>query len=104
LCYAAPPEEEARPNSRSLSAEDVEAAAASKEAGRVEKRFDCAQSREAVNYHHHFLREVKKRESFLICQLVVTEKKAAKMVADCGATCAKYLLCLFNFTFFVSVY
>lgn len=23
------------------------------------------------------------------------------MVADCGATCAKYLLCLFNFTFFV---
>ena len=25
-----------------------------------------------------------------------------KMVANCGATCAKYLLCLFNFTFFVS--
>jgi len=23
------------------------------------------------------------------------------MVANCGATCAKYLLCLFNFTFFV---
>lgn len=23
------------------------------------------------------------------------------MVADCGATCAKYLLCLFNFVFFV---
>ena len=26
------------------------------------------------------------------------------MVADCGATCAKYLLCLFNFVFFVSIY
>ena len=25
------------------------------------------------------------------------------MVADCGATCAKYLLCLFNFVFFVSI-
>ena len=24
------------------------------------------------------------------------------MVADCGATCAKYVLCLFNFAFFVS--
>ena len=26
------------------------------------------------------------------------------MVADCGATCAKYLLCLFNFVFFVSIH
>jgi len=26
------------------------------------------------------------------------------MVANCGATCAKYLLCLFNFTFFVSIF
>ena len=26
------------------------------------------------------------------------------MVADCGATCAKYLLCLFNFVFFVSIF
>lgn len=25
------------------------------------------------------------------------------MVADCGATCAKYILCLFNFVFFVSI-
>ena len=30
-------------------------------------------------------------------------KEALKMVADCGATCAKYLLCLFNFVFFVSM-
>ena len=29
-------------------------------------------------------------------------KEKIKMVADCGATCAKYMLCLFNFAFFVS--
>ena len=26
------------------------------------------------------------------------------MVQDCGATIAKYLLCVFNFVFFVSIY
>ena len=32
------------------------------------------------------------------------EEKLSKMVADCGATCAKYLLCVFNFVFFVSTF
>jgi hypothetical protein len=29
-------------------------------------------------------------------------KKDSTMVQDCGATIAKYLLCVFNFVFFVS--
>ena len=40
---------------------------------------------------------------FLFCVSKIL-KNRIKMVADCGATCAKYLLCLFNFVFFVSIH
>ena len=57
----------------------------------------------SVTLHSGKVKEFTQSENkhFLKDSFCLNEEKI-KMVADCGATCAKYMLCLFNFAFFVS--